>query len=421
MNNVSNWLSYTGFFLLGTLLGSQLNHAIYRWAWHARSISPWSPADPQAPRRRLLDRLPLLGWWGLRRETGLHGKGFWIRPLLLELFSGAGLALLYWWEIGRLQNVDLDTTSFSLRFLSHVTLFSLLVIASFIDFDEKTIPDFVTIPGTLIGLLLAAMVPASLLPLVGSDGAQMPLLVMSPSPSWNTELDGPVGLVYGGGCFLAWCLAILPKICTLRKGWWQGLRIMLASIVRPRRQTQSRLQTAPRRSFLITRLVGVLTVVGLLMIAVGWSAGGLPWQTLLSALLGMAFGGGIVWGVRLIAGYAMQQEAMGFGDVTLMAMIGAFLGWQSTLMVFFMAPFAALVIGVIQLICVRRTDIAFGPYLALASIVLVVAWQPIWELRGSQFFALGSLVPMLVIVCLILMGVLLAILQWFKGLLQGAD
>ena len=36
---------------------------------------------------------------------------------------------------------------------------------------------------------------------------------------------------------------------------------------------------------------------------------------------------------------------MGFGDVTLLAMIGAFVGWQGVIVVFFLAPFAGAVIG----------------------------------------------------------------------------
>ena len=45
-------------------------------------------------------------------------------------------------------------------------------------------------------------------------------------------------------------------------------------------------------------------------------------------------GGGIVWAVRIIASQALGVEAMGFGDVTLMCMIGAFVGWQPALLIF---------------------------------------------------------------------------------------
>ncbi len=414
-----DWLDYAGWFVLGTLLGSQINHAIYQWAWHPRCISPWSPVAPQAPARRRWDRLPILGWWGLRRESSIHGAGFWIRPMLLEIGVGVSLALLYWWEINRFQDAQVDTTGLVVRFLGHVTLISLLAIASFIDFDEQTIPDLVTIPGTLMALLLAGLAPASLLPVGGPGGSEIPLLVTAPF-AWDVRLNETGGLICGCACFLAWCLAIVPKVCTLRSGWCRGIRIMVASIIRPRRKTQARLERTPRQPYLVTRLMVYSAVVGSILIGVGWFIGGPGWQSLLTSLLGMAFGGAVIWGVRLVGGYAMQQEAMGFGDVTLMAMIGAFLGWQSSLIVFFLAPFAALLIGLIQLICVRRTDIAFGPYLALAAVVLVTAWQWVWEIRARNFFELGWVVPMLVMICLVLMGILLIVLQWFKGIIRGS-
>ena len=77
---------------------------------------------------------------------------------------------------------------------------------------------------------------------------------------------------------------------------------------------------------------------------------------MLTALVGLAASGGIVWAVRLIGTAALRREAMGFGDVTLMMMIGAFLGWQAGLMLFFLAPFAGLVIGLLQFV-LRRDDV----------------------------------------------------------------
>ena len=76
-----------------------------------------------------------------------------------------------------------------------------------------------------------------------------------------------------------------------------------------------------------------------------WGYDGKNWKTLLSALVGMAVGGAIIWTVRNIGRLVLGQEAMGFGDVTLMCMFGAFLGWQACLIVFFLAPFAALYVG----------------------------------------------------------------------------
>ena len=51
---------------------------------------------------------------------------------------------------------------------------------------------------------------------------------------------------------------------------------------------------------------------------------------------------GLTWSVRFLGTLAFRREAMGFGDVTLMAMIGAFLGWQAAVLTFFLAPFFGL-------------------------------------------------------------------------------
>ena len=91
------------------------------------------------------------------------------------------LALLYWWEVdqqglllrqvnellqvavGPLLPVKAPVASHGLThavFLNHVLLIGLMVAASFIDIDEKIIPDEITVPGTLLGLLLALPVAA---------------------------------------------------------------------------------------------------------------------------------------------------------------------------------------------------------------------------------------------------------------------
>ena len=115
--------------------------------------------------------------------------------------------------------------------------------------------------------------------------------------------------------------------------------------------------------------------------------GGLHWDALLTALVGMAAGGGLVWLVRILGTVALQEEAMGFGDVTLMAMLGAFLGWQACLIVFFLAPLAGLVLGLVQLLLRRGKYIPYGPFLCLAALATIVGWATIWncELCGTSF------------------------------------
>ena len=386
-------------FFLGLLAGAQINRGIYRLAWFRRPIGPWSAPDPKAPPRRPYDKIPVVGWIALRRESSLHGRGYWLRPLLIELVCGAAYAGLYWWEIsGRLLPAEQSLVPPSpamlhAQYFSHIALLSLMMVATFIDIDEKTIPDEITVPGLLLGLIFAALLPGSHLPVISAVGAPplevVGLSITTPHP-WPAWLHQSHGLAIGLACFAGWIYGILPKTWWTRGGMLKAFRYLAASIVRDR--------GLPYR-------LGLL-VVGWAGIVAVWLMGGARWQALLTALVGMALAGGLIWAVRVIAGYALQVEAMGFGDVTLMAMIGAYVGWQSSLIVFFLSPFAALLVALAQLLLSGRKDIAYGPYLCLSTLIVIVGWRTLWQ-RVVQYFEMGWFLPGILLVCLVLMAVLL--------------
>jgi hypothetical protein len=113
---------------------------------------------------------------------------------------------------------------------------------------------------------------------------------------------------------------------------------------------------------------------------------------------------------------ALGQEAMGFGDVTLMAMIGSFLGWQATLLVFAFAPFAALLVASAQFFLSREKAIAFGPYLSVACVFLILFWKPIWNDWASQnIFALGPTLLIVIAVSMVMLGLMMFTIRIFKG------
>jgi leader peptidase (prepilin peptidase)/N-methyltransferase len=64
-----------------------------------------------------------------------------------------------------------------------------------------------------------------------------------------------------------------------------------------------------------------------------------------------------------------ETESMGFGDVKLLAMVGAFLGWQKAVATFFLAPFFGLIVGIINLAVKKDHTIPYGPFLALAAVI----------------------------------------------------
>ncbi|MDE2179589.1 MAG: prepilin peptidase, partial [candidate division NC10 bacterium] len=90
------------------------------------------------------------------------------------------------------------------------------------------------------------------------------------------------------------------------------------------------------------------------------------------AATGALVGAGLVYLVAVYAEVAFQRESMGGGDVNLLAMIGAFLGWRLMLFAFFsaVASGAVLSLGLIAARVLSRKDrIPFGPFLALGAIV----------------------------------------------------
>jgi prepilin signal peptidase PulO-like enzyme (type II secretory pathway) len=423
--------------LVGIGIGGWVNWAIYRWAWTPRDFSPWSPAPAGCPSRTWPDRVPIFGWPRMRREVSVHGRGFWIRPLLIELFLGLGLAWLYWWEVDREGLVDVQlfvqvfigmrAPSWVLHanYLSHAILVVLMTVASFIDIDEKTIPDRITDPGTLLGLLLATLLPMSLLPqitvrpappVVGVELERVPGAKFGVAPGtafiepvtcaapndWPAVLAGAPAwrsLALGLGCYALWCFAIVPRIWRGRRGPLTALRLIGVRVARAWR-------SPPLARYWLLGLVAIPLV---------WWRGGNAWIGLLSALVGMIGSGGIVWAVRIAGTFVLRREAMGFGDVTLMMMVGAFLGWQAGIVIFFLAPLAGVFLGLLQLILRHDDVIPFGPILCLATVVTIIVWGPIWT-RIQQPFQFPGLVPAALVVCMVMLVVLLYLVQLLKML-----
>jgi len=123
--------------------------------------------------------------------------------------------------------------------------------------------------------------------------------------------------------------------------------------------------------------------------------------------------------VRIVAGVAMGQEAMGFGDVTLMAMIGAFLGWQAAVAAFFLAPLAAIAIVLVQFLITRQSAVPFGPYLCLGAVLAVLGWDQVWNRSLSSYAELGGLVVIVLVVALVAMAAMLSIWGQIKAWLFG--
>ena len=120
-------------------------------------------------------------------------------------------------------------------------------------------------------------------------------------------------------------------------------------------------------------LPNVITLPG---IAAGLAASWFLPPGPVSSLLGMAAGGGMLFAIAEAYYRVRGQEGLGMGDVKMLAMIGAFLGWPLTILTLVLASFAGSLVGVALIASGRgglQAALPFGTFLAIGAVVAAVA------------------------------------------------
>ncbi|MFO1092473.1 MAG: prepilin peptidase [Planctomycetaceae bacterium] len=374
------WLASIFVFVLGAVAGSFLNVCIYRIPQHLHLwpalkglYSPPSTCPRCRNRIAWHDNIPIFGWLMLRGRC--RTCRMWISPRYpgVELLNALLFLGLYWCEIPNGWPVAISESSvfaengpqtvpglgplmpltfLHLRYLYHLVLVESLLVASFIDFDRREIPDASTLPAMAIGLLGGLLLSrVHILPLWSQNSQQVFTFTRLFWPDWRVD---------------QW-----PNVPPWFSAW--------------------------------PHLHGVLV-----------------------SIVGLLVGGGVTWGVRLLGYWVLRREAMGFGDVVLMAVIGSFLGWQPALLAFVLAPAFALLALPIQLVFHRDRYIPYGPYLSLGALTVLAAFRPLWSGFGGwggagMVFELGPLVPVLMAFMAVLFLVTLLFVQGVKRVLGIGD
>lgn len=117
-------------------------------------------------------------------------------------------------------------------------------------------------------------------------------------------------------------------------------------------------------------------VMGILLVTLFRLRGDLV-SSLIDSLLGVLVGGGSMFLLGYLGELVFKKDALGGGDIKLMGMIGAFLGWKLVLLTFFIAPMFGSVSSVIMLAKNKREPIAYGPYLAAGAFVSLLFGEAI--------------------------------------------
>jgi len=95
------------------------------------------------------------------------------------------------------------------------------------------------------------------------------------------------------------------------------------------------------------------------------------WQ---SSLIGLLLGGGVLYAIALAYYLLRKVDGMGGGDIKLLAMIGAWLGWQSLPFVIFTSSLSGSIVGLLAMRTQKKggqTRIPFGPFLSIAALIFM--------------------------------------------------
>ncbi len=367
--------------LLGLITGSFLNAVIHRLPLGISLLNPKRSFCPGCGKTiPWHENLPVASWVLLRGHCSGCAMPIAIRYPLVELLT-ALLYLLAWGRFG------LPQAPVFWLFLS------LLVAATFIDFDHLIIPDEITKGGIVAGVVCSVLVPGMMEAVVWWQGLLLSLL--------GAAL----------GFFLLWGVVELGKLAFGRRRIrteaptlleitgtdeepqliFGEERIPLADLFyREMDQVEATCAWLEINGERLQAEVGVEGVQGgvLTLDPRGVTYGERFWPYEgISELMP------IRTEVTMIT---LPREAMGFGDVKFLGCIGAFLGWKGVLFSLFAGSIIGALIGVVMMALTRGRSggrIPFGPYLALGALLWVLVGPEVLELytnwiTGGGFFLL---------------------------------
>ncbi len=340
--------------VLGLITGSFLNAVIHRLPRHISLLNPRRSFCPSCKKTiPWQENLPVVSWVCLCGRCSGCSLPIAIRYPLVELLT-AGLYLFAWERFG------LPLAPIYWIFLS------LLVAATFIDFDHLIIPDEITLGGSGVGLFCAALLPQ----------------LMGASIWWQGLLLSLLAAALG--YFLLWGVVELGKKAFGRhRVRLETPLLMELSALEKEGGSETFLklgeETIPcedffyRESDRIEALCTWLEIAGERLgpgrLSIGsdtvnfeareWAFAQLPEEIAFRAE---------------VSELILPREAMGFGDVKFLACIGAFLGWKGVLFSLFSGSLAGALVGVTMLLATHGRSggkIPFGPYLALGAALWV--------------------------------------------------
>lgn len=349
-------------FFIGAGIGSFLNVVIYRVP---RGISVNEPRRSFCPSCKkqipMYQNIPLFSWLALRGKCSNCKSPISVRYFLVEALVAVLFYVVFQSYGGPWEEIAL----WGPRVLALWVFVSLLVSGSFIDIEHLILPLRITIGGTIVGLAFATWVPSMVGESVWYRGLMM------------SAVSGALGL---GGL---WLVVELGKLAFGRlkfdfetpEAW---------SVTQPDEEEPPVVTVGEEKHDWVD-LFGRASD-RLLIDCTEVTVNEQSWSDVKTELWMEKFkvhaADGLVEipleGVKKLEGattkIVIPREAMGFGDVLLLMMIGAFVGWQAVLFTILAASVIGTLVALIQRMIGGAewgAKIPFGPYLALGALLWI--------------------------------------------------
>jgi len=407
-------------FALGACVGSFLNVVIYRMPREESIVFPPSHCPKCGRGIKWHDNIPILSWLALGGRCRFCKVKISPQYILVEAATGAMLVGLYLWyfvlEARRhglgpgslVGGAELEFIHAWPMFLAQAALLCGLLACAAVDMEHFIVPLPVMWTVAILGAAAAAFRPHPFGPtatagqaavaLAAGVGLVISLLAMAkgyltpsfidapeapePSPDVKPKAQPVKGRGKGQGKGKG-------KKAPGRAGKRGSVGVTAADGVRPR------VEVLREVLFLLPALV-LAVGAGVLLREV--PAAGRWWNgwfdpaahpTLAprlagvgGALFGFLIGGAWVWGVRILATLGFGKEAMGMGDVHILAGVGAVTGWVVPSLAFFVAPLCGLPVVLYVFLDRRQRELPFGPWLAVGTALVMLFYDGIVEYIG---------------------------------------
>ncbi len=372
-------------FLLGATIGSFLNVVVYRMPRGESIVFPGSHCPRCGRPIKWYDNIPLLSWLLLKGKCRFCKAAISPRYPAIEFVTAVLVAGLYlcFFVLHVRQHAGRFPASWPM-FASHAVLLCGLLACTVVDIEHWIVPLEICWFVSLVGVVAAAAAPHPLMPKISPAAGAMSVAAVI------GLLISIVLMRYG---FLQQSFLDADyKEPFADKGKPKSVAITSEHGVNPRREVlREVIFLAPAIILAVAAyflLVYVRPVSDAWAHLTDWCVGGRladHVNGLLAALFGYLIGGAWIWGMRIIGTLGFGKEAMGLGDVHILAAVGAVTGWIIPTFTFFIAPILGLIWAVYLLVSRKQRELPYGPWLAAGALLVILFYdelakftEPIW-------------------------------------------